>query len=229
MRKISFFLYIILGFLLNPLLAQDCSIYYPHEEGVIREMTSYSPKDKETGKIRQEILQVKDAGLNVEIVVLNTLFDEKGEVLSEAEILIGCRDGVFKVDMSSYLSEMLDAYQSMEVELTGDDLAFPAKLNVGDILPEGTMNIKVNNNGMTIMNMDVTLANRKVEAKEEISTPAGSFSCYKISYESIAKTRIITVRTSGTEWIAENTGVVKSETFNKKGKSTGYSRLTALK
>jgi hypothetical protein len=88
------------------------------------------------------------------------------------------------------------------------------------------MNIQVSSSGITMVNMDVTINNRKVLAKEKITTSAGTFDCYKISYETESRTRMITVNTKGMEWISEGVGVVKTETYNKKDKLTGYSLLT---
>lgn len=209
--------------------SQDCSIYYPVVNGSIREMTSYDKKDKVTSKVIQEITNVNKSISGVEIDVKNSLFDEDGNLISEVNITVGCKDGVFKVDMGDYVSELIRAYQTMEVELKGDDLSFPSKMKQGDLLPDGNMNIKVTNSGMTLMNMDVTIYNRKVEGIEKITTPAGTFSCYKISYDTTAKTKILNVQSSAVEWISENVGLVKSESFNKKGKLNSYSLLTDLK
>lgn len=212
-----------------PLISQDCNLYYPAEIGAVRELTSYDKKDKVTSKVVQEITDFQKSGSNVEIQVKSTVFDDKGEQIAETEIRVGCENGTFKMDMSDYISQLVQQYQSMEVILTGDDLVFPSKMKQGDELPEGKMNIKVNSEGITLMNMDVTITDRKVEAIENVTTPAGSFECYKISYTTIAKTRILTITTSAIEWISENVGVVKSESFSKNGKSTGYTLLTDLK
>lgn len=209
--------------------SQDCSIYYPVVNGSIREMTSYDKKDKVTSKVVQEITDINKSISGVEIDVKNSMYDADDLLISEVNISVGCKDGVFKVDMSNYVSEFVQAYQSMEVELKGDDLSFPSKMKPGDMLPDGSMNIKVNNSGMTLMNMDVTISNRKVEGIEDITTPAGTFTCYKISYNTTAKTKILNVQSSAVEWIADNVGLVKSESFNKKGKLNAYSLLTALK
>ena len=101
-------------------------------------------------------------------------------------------------------------------------------MSVGDMLDDASMNLKVRSNGIQIMNMDVIISNRKVEAEEDVKTPAGSFECYKITYDTQSKTKIINMTTSSTEWMAEGVGVVKTENYNKKGKLAGYTLLTKL-
>lgn len=58
---------------------------------------------------------------------------------------------------------------------------------------------------------------------------AGSFDCFRISYVTISETRLITTEINSTEWIAEKVGVVKSESYDRKGNLSGYSLLTGLK
>jgi hypothetical protein len=169
-----------------------------------------------------------ESGGDISLKVETVIFDDKDDELSRSEVEVGCVDGVFKIDMSEYLSEMLQAYQTMEVEMEGDNLEFPSNISPGDELPDGNINIKVSSSGVTVMNMDVIIQNRKVEGKEKVTTEAGTFDCYKISYETLSKTRMVSTSIKGIEWIAEGIGVVKSESYNRKGKLTAYSLLTRL-
>ena len=81
---------------------------------------------------------------------------------------------------------------------------------------------------MTIMNMSVSITNRKVEAVENITTPAGTFECYKITYD-VATKMMINVKMKATEWYAKNVGMVKSESYTSDGKLAGSTLLTGLK
>jgi len=206
--------------------AQDCKLFFPDNIGTLREMTNYDKKDRVTGRVHQTISNKNVSGGNISMDVVTVIYDDKDEELNRSKVTVGCENGVFKIDMSDYLGEMLEAYQEMDVEMKGDNLQFPPDISVGDQLPEGTINIKVSNSGITMVNMDVTIKNRKVERKEKITTPAGSFDCFKISYDTEAKTNFLTVNTSGVEWIAEGVGVIKIENYNKKGKLSSYSLLT---
>lgn len=210
-------------------LAQDCKIYFPDNVGAIREMSSYDNKDKFTGKTSQEILAVRKTAKGMSLDVKTIITDADGNEFSNSEITLNCEDGVFKMDMSDYLSEMLESYQSMEIEVKGENLTFPSKISVGDALKDASIDITILNNGMKFMNMQVVISNRNVVAKEEITTEAGSFDCYKITYDMETITKIIKVKASAVEWIADGVGVVKTESYNKKGKLSSYSLLTDLK
>ncbi len=73
--------------------------------------------------------------------------------------------------------------------------------------------------------MNVT--DRKVEAKEAVTTTAGTWDCYKISFKSkmVIKMTVIGIplNLSGTEWYAPGVGVIKTESKN------GGTAITSIK
>ena len=78
-----------------------------------------------------------------------------------------------------------------------------------------------------------TISNRKVEAKESITTAAGTFEAFKISYNTKVESTIMgmtrSFESSSNEWIAEGVGMVKVQSFDKKGKKQGTTELTSFK
>ena len=77
------------------------------------------------------------------------------------------------------------------------------------------------------MKIKMDIIDRKVEAMETITTPAGTFETYKITSKSIMKNQMgisMTFEFDNVEWLAKEVGVVKSESF-RKGKSNGYTLL----
>ena len=66
---------------------------------------------------------------------------------------------------------------------------------------------------------------RKVEKREDITTSAGTFNCIVIS-QTISTKMMVRIKASSKECYAENVGMVRSESYNKKGKLLGYSELT---
>ena len=80
---------------------------------------------------------------------------------------------------------------------------------------------------MSMMNMTTKVYNRKVEAIEKITTEAGTFECYKITYD-VFTDAMIDINTKGIDWIARDVGTVRTENYNKNGKLTGYTELIKL-
>jgi hypothetical protein len=206
--------------------AQNCTFFYPVEKGTIIELQHFDNKARLSGTTRQEIMdkQIQDGAIT--LTVKNTFFDKKGEELMTSDLAMECRDGVFTFNMDQYLNEeMLSGMKDMEFTIEGDNLEFPSSMSVGEKLRDGTIKLLVK--GMPMMNMSTTIYNRKVEAIEKVTTKAGTFECYKISYD-ILTDAIIDIQSSAIEWIARDVGAVRTESYDKNGKLTGYSELVRL-
>lgn len=205
--------------------AQDCTFYFPQKEGTEIEMKSYNEKDKVTSTSKSVITDVDG---NV-IKVSSELFDDKNKSIAKTDYTVSCKDGEFVMDLTGYLKGVnMEAYKDMEVQIESEDMHMPKSFKVGDVLDDGEMTMKVGNQGFTIMTMRVKVYNRKVEAIENITTPAGTFECAKITYDIDTKVGF-SVSLKGIEWVSKNVGVVRSESYNSKGKSQGYTLLTSLK
>jgi len=106
-------------------------------------------------------------------------------------------------------------------------MIFPSDLSVGDELPDASITVSIKSSGVNMFTMTVWITNRKVEAREEMTTPAGTFDCFKMSYD-IETKMMVKVQSKAVQWFTEDVGMVKSESYNKNGKLVGYSLLTDL-
>ncbi|MBR8534607.1 hypothetical protein KDU71_03475 [Carboxylicivirga sediminis] len=219
----------IIGILLlcqvSNLTAQECRAYIPYEEGTRSELTHYDKKGKVTGLVKQELKAVEHNG-NASSFTVHQVFETPGskDEPMESEVTFKCVDGVFYIDMNGYLNqEQMDAYKDMEVKLTMDEIDIPSSYKVGQTLKDGNIRMEVTGTPIP-MNMTVSVVNRKVEAEEEVKTPAGTFNCVKISQDIVTKA-IMNMTVSSVEWYAEGVGVVRTES-HRKGKLMGYSELT---
>jgi hypothetical protein len=209
--------------------SQECVPYFIVEKGSVREMASYDKKDKLTGSTVQTVKDLAVTGNKSTWTISALSKDEKGKEISSGELTMSCEDGIFKMDMRNFIDdETMKGFEDMEVTIDATDLAYPGELNVGQSLPDGSLNMKVSSSGMAIMNMVVKVYDRKIEAKEDITTPAGTFSCYKMTSTVETKT-MFTIIAKSTDWFAKNVGTVRSESYDKDGKLMGYSVLTSLK
>ncbi len=208
--------------------AQDCTFYYPKTQGAKLEFKSFDKKDKLTGSSIQTIKEFKETGNSISALIETQSFDKKGKDLGKTEFSVMCENGEYSVDMKSFMSsQTMEAYEEMDVKVESNNLKIPANLNIGDDLGDGKLEISVYSEGLKIMGMTTDITKRKVEAKEEITTEAGTFDCYKITYTITVKT-LFSARMEAAEWIAEDVGTVKSETYSN-GKSMGYTLLTGIK
>ena len=227
MKKSIFILlaaFFILG--ISNLFSQECVFYSPVEKGTVLTHSNYDKKDKLTGTTTQTVIDnYVEEGTQV-IKLRNEYQGVDMDSVFMTELELKCKDGKYYVDMESYIGEnTLTPYSDMETTFEVENMTIPAELKVGEVLDNGKITVTISNNGMKIMTISVNISNRKVEAKEDITTRAGTFECYKISYD-ISTKMLITIKASTVEWYAKNVGVVRSESYNKKGKLTGYTVLT---
>jgi len=203
-------------------VSQDaCKTYYPLEEGVKFEMTTYNKKGKKEGVVNYKVTDIDNDTATIETII----YDEKGKEIITSNYQILCEGDKISIDFKSMISpEMFKQYKDMDMDITGNNIELPNDLQIGQTLKDARMNMAINMGGIT-MNMSVDMLNRKVNNKESITTLAGTFECYALSYDSEIKMGF-KMKFIIKEWIAEGVGVVKSETYNKKGKLMGYSELT---
>ncbi|HPE56748.1 MAG TPA: hypothetical protein PK904_10130, partial [Bacteroidales bacterium] len=113
MKKVLFLLVFFAS--ITVVLAQDCKMFFPSEEGTQMEITNYDKNDKVTGKTVQHILKREEEGDKLSITVNHESFDKKDEKVADGEFTVTCEDGVFYMDMRNYIDdEALAAYENME-------------------------------------------------------------------------------------------------------------------
>ena len=227
MKKLIAFLFF--SGLFPLVFGQDCKLYYPATENAQLEYKSFDKKNKLTGMSKQRVKEIKKGPDAIAATIVAEYFDNKGASQGKVEMTARCEKGVFYVDMKNYMNQQsMESYKDMEMSMEGGSLEMPSKINVGDVLKPGEMKMTFSSNGMTFMTMSISISNRKVEAIENVSTDAGTFACYKISYDATTKMGI-TISSKGVEYYNDDIGMVKSESFDKKGELQGYTVISSLK
>lgn len=226
-------LYLLLFILTIPVLTiaqNDCTPFLPMEQGTVWELTNYDKKGKEEGKIVYEMLEKAETSEGLTFKVRSTIYDKKEKELFDSEFEAYCKDGRFEYDMAFKMSpETMQAYQGMDVEVNSSELAIPSfDSKPGTTLPDASLEVTVAGNSPIKIKVTTLITDRTIEAIEEITTPAGTFKCVKLS-QTVSVKSIMKRESSMTEWYAEGIGLVKAEYYNKNGKLQSYSELTKLK
>jgi len=224
-------LLLLITFFSAKLLAQ-CDVI-PLHTGMEWQLQMFNAKDKQTGTITYKVTNVTTDGAFTVATVHMDMTDEKGKALNNGDYTFKCKADEFMIDMHNFLSGQLDAYKNMEVKGDATYLEFPKDLTVGGTLPDGTMHMDIFNNGTLFTTMDINITNRKVVSKESVTVPAGTFDCYKISSDNSIKTTTmgigIPITSSTIDYFSVGNWFVRSETYNKNGKLTGYMVLSSFK
>ncbi|WP_394750268.1 TapB family protein [Spongiimicrobium salis] len=230
MKKI---LYLILVLLIGTqAYAQECNAAVFLKKGAKLTYTDYTKKGKVESTSVHETLEITEEEGSLIAAIKATLFNAKGQEQFTTEYAAGCKNGLFYMDMLRFFDMgKLAEHDQKDIELIidGDVLYFPVNMQAGEVLEDGNINIKVNANDFTVVTMTFTIFNRKILPNETITTSAGTFDCQVVTFDFESKFGIIKVRGSGKEWYKEDKAVVKSESYNKRGKLLGYHELTAIK
>lgn len=214
------------------IVAQDCSAVLFLQEGTTLEYSDYDKKGKIIGTATHITKSLnKEGNKNTAEIEMN-YNDKKEKSNYNTTYSASCENGLISVDMQRFFdSSKLSNYQDsdLKIEINGDVLEFPVNMNEGDTLNDGTISIGISKDSFTIITLVTDITNRKILASESITTSAGTFSCNKVSYSFESKFGILKIRGTAKEWYNDNKVLVKSESYNKKGKLIGSTVLTAMK
>lgn len=206
----------------------QCNQYYQLSEGSEWEMESYNAKGKITGKQAQKVTDFSGGANSFTAIVQSVVYDKKDKEVMKGDLEFKCENGTMIVDMRNFINEeQMKAFQSYEMQIESDNLEIPNDLSVGQTLKDGSITVTTTNSPIP-MNMSVNITDRKVVAKESVTTPAGTFECYKITSNSTVNTKMgigMTFNFSTVEWLAPKVAVVKSESY-RNDKLQGYTLLT---
>lgn len=210
--------------------SQDCNLYIPGTVGTELHYQMTNHKGKIQGKYIHKMISKKESDGQTTFEMLQTFMDPKSPdtILMQDTIRFRCKDNVFYIDMDKYLNQdQMKAFEGMEVKVVSEDLMYPPKLSPGMKLKDGSIRIDIVG-GIMKMSMTTNITNRKVEAHETISTPAGDFKCYKVSEDIQSKMAFVKTKIYSVAWIAKDIGTIRSESYNKKGKLDGITELMKI-
>jgi hypothetical protein len=195
--------------------AQDCAQYLFLQKDKTIEVSVYNKKGDPNGRNVYAVSDVTTGGGTTSGKLASEIFDRKGKSVAKANSVIKCTGGAILIDMRLMLpQQQTEQFSNAEVKANDGLLEYPATMNVGDALKDGSFSMDMNNHGM-VQTLTMVINNRKVEAQESVTTPAGTWNCYKISFKSkiTVKTGPIGIPFSfeGTEWYAPGVGIVKTE------------------
>ncbi len=233
MNQSLFFCFMLCTFSFINLNAQSSNLctnnFFYLKEGKKLTYKQYDNKEKVKSITEQSLKSIKNTTTGFEAVVTVTNKDDKGTAVQEGkEFIVKCENGEIKLDLSSMMmNEMAGRMKGMEVSVTGDGVGYPSNMEIGKTLPDATMDMKVGMNGTNLFTGKFVIKNRKVEAKENLTTSAGTFECYKISYD-LDINMMMKHSNKVIQWMSPNIGLIKSENLDSKGIVQNHRDLTAI-
>lgn len=204
----------------------NCSRFYPMEEGTAFEYTMYNKKGKTDGISSYQVTTVENNGDSTTATMSISFTDDKGKDVYSSDYSFTCTGNMVTIDYESLMpQQMLEQYGDMEMDITGTDLEIPNDLTVGQELEDANVTMKISMSGIN-MTTTVDMTNRKVEKQESVTTPAGTFDCYVLYSDTESKVMMAKQSFPSRVWLAEGVGMVKQETYKKNGSLMNSMQLT---
>lgn len=229
MKKFIFSL-LVLAAISATSFAQDCKNFIYMTSGKVVKYSSTNPKGKLTSKM---VYSVK-AKTGNKATVSSQVFDDKGKEITSANSEMICEGNNLKIDMRNFMpSANSSQFKGMTAKADVSYLSYPTKMQTGQDLPDGSFSMQMYNDSQKMADMAFNIVDRKVEGTESVTTPAGTYECYKISYNAEIKTTTfgisIPINMKITEWYSAKLGLyVKSEASNKNGKLMSTTTLESV-
>lgn len=105
--------------------------------------------------------------------------------------------------------------------------SYPIAPSIGTLLPDVKMEGKIYSEGLKFP-FKGSYVNQKIISNEIITTPAGTFSCYLLSYTSKSKMLFVKIDVEAKCWISDQVGVVKLELYRKSGELQSQTILESI-
>ncbi|MEO8583635.1 MAG: hypothetical protein ABI415_07550 [Flavitalea sp.] len=207
--------------------AQDCTGYYFLQNNKTVEMTVYGKKHEVSAKQVYKVSDVKTSGGTTSGHLDSEMFDKNGKSISKSSSIIKCDGGIMMIDMK--MTMPMNPTQKVETDVKADNIfiEYPTSMKVGDQLKDATMHLDMASGNNLQQSIDMEVNDRKVESKEKVTTSAGSWDCFKITYHAKMKIKTmgigIPMNIDGVEYFAPGFGIVKTESPH------GGTEITSIK
>lgn len=187
------------------LFAQDCSKFIFMKKGRTMEMTTYGAGGRVIRKVVEVVQDVTTSGAVTTASAVAQNFDQNGKSRSKVNVSYKCDNGTLLIDASSSMPQQGNFQFSSAV------LPYPSSVSVGQHFANATMTMTMNMGNKTITGK-VDITNRTVVAKESLTTPAGTWDCYKMTYSLTSTTEGIGMApytVTVTEWYVPGYAIVQ--------------------
>jgi len=200
------------------------NMFFLTKEGVTLEYANLNNKGNADTYTRMTIQNVEGTGNNLTVNYISTVLDKNRKPVGSIEVpyVVTIVNGVVEMDMSSY--GPADTKGVFEIE--GDKFRIPSNLSPGDKLDDVNFTVTVS---MVIkIRTEISLSEQECLAIEEITVPAGTFKCHKLTQTNTTTAMRKKMVTKSISWYADGIGMIKSETYDAKNKLTTSTVLQSM-
>ena len=200
--------------------------FFPSKEGLVLLYANIDAKGKVDSYSRLTIRKVEGSGDNLSVSYVGQSLDKNRKPASELEVpfTVTIVNGVVEWDMKSFVSIAPGTEGFIEIE--GDKIRIPSTLSQGDKLDDVKFTMTMNM-GIRIRT-EISLTEQECLAIEDVTVPAGTFKCHKLTQTSAATVMRRTTTTKTISWYAPDIGTVKTEVYDDKNRLQSSTELQSI-
>lgn len=222
---------LIASLLLYATIAEAQEIFFPSTVGVVLEYKNYDKKEKETGTTRYTITEVTKRGNDKDITYLMEKMDLNNAIEFENKMTVHIKDDMIYVDMGKIIKQAIlkkKGEMPKGFKISGTDIVTPSNISAGDTLPNSQVDMTMKK-GILKINVSMKITDRLVESVANKGVKAGNFEAYKMTSKMEVKAMGIKTNMQTTEWQARGIGMIRSESYDGKGKLESFTELVSIK
>jgi hypothetical protein len=194
--------------------------FFATKKGMALTYRNQDAKEKTTGYSVMTIKDIKGSGKNMSITYGMQALDSNRKPLKnmpdEKILKVEVKNDVVIFDLNQLIPAEL-AQQGVKMEVTGEQMELPGNLQAGQKIKDSNVTMKID---MGIMKVDtvVKLTGGQCLAIENVTVPAGTFKCHKITQTVTTTVMGVNTVTRTVSWYAPGIGTVKTEEYDKADK-----------
>jgi len=208
------------------------SAFFAEKAGMEMTYVNNDAKGKATGYQVMTVRDVKGSGSNMTIEYSMELLDKNRKPPKNSpgaqnfEVVV--KDGVLILDLNQMIPAQLVKDMGTQIKFTGLPMELPNDLQPGQQIKDADVTMEVD---MGIMKMStvIKMTDGMCLDIEDAAVPAGTFKSHKISQTVSATILRMNTVSKTLRWYTPGVGVVKTETYDSKGKLTASTVLVDLK
>jgi len=197
------------------------------KKGMVLTYRDSDAKGKTTGHSVMTIKDVKGSGKNMTITYGAEMLDSNRKPLKKSSggltFTVEIKDDVVFLDMNKFLPADMNQ-QNLKMKVTGIPMKLPSNLQAGQTLDDANLTATMDL-GFMKTNTVIKMINGKCLAIENLTVPAGTFKCHKITQTVTTSTMGVNIVTRTVSWYAPGVGTVKTEVYDSKDKLLSSSLL----
>jgi len=200
------------------IFAQNCGSYFTQKQGTVLLFTNYDKNNKVESYSETKLNKIEPSQVDITVREL----DKKKIQQSEIKATVTCNGGNMIFDMKGQIGKQAAGFP--DATISGDNLEYPSTMTVGLALKDCYVKI---GSPQIPFSLEMQITDRKITAIEKITTAAGTFECYKITY-SVTTKMMMDIKMTGIQWYSTKLGVIKTQSFDNAGQLVTVNQLEAI-